>query len=134
MIEGLDDFKTYNRAMKLGEDVWSVVMKWDRFEKDTVGKQLIRSCDSVAANLSEGLGRYHNKEIRNFSYYSRGSLFETQTWLSKAHHRNLTTQEEHAKFMDEIAQVGKMINGYIKSLNIVQVPTEPYGDDQLPNP
>src|SRR5688572_10133872 len=108
MIDGLDDFKTYNRAMALGGEVWKLVVTWDSFNRDTIGKQLVRSCDSVAANLSEGLGRYHFKEIKNFSYYSRGSLFETQTWLTKAHDRNLITNEQFDKFKDEITQIGKM--------------------------
>ena len=51
MIQGLEDFKTYNKAMELGESVWSIVATWSYFEKDTIGKQLVRSCDSIAANL-----------------------------------------------------------------------------------
>lgn len=129
MIEGVDDFKTYNRAMALGGEVWKLVVMWDSFNKDTIGKQLVRSCDSVAANLSEGLGRYHYKEIKNFSYYARGSLFETQTWLTKAHDRNLITNEQFDKFMDEISQIGKMINGYINSVGGVKEPTGPYGNN-----
>jgi four helix bundle protein len=132
MIDGLDDFKTYNRAMELGSNVWKLVVAWDSFNRDTIGKQLVRSCDSVAANLSEGLGRYHFKEIKNFSYYSRGSLFETQTWLTKAVERNLITNEQFDKFSNEITQIGKMINGYIKSIGNVNEPDEQYGND-LPN-
>lgn len=65
MITSLDDFKAYNLAMTLGEDVWKEVIKWGIFDKDTIGKQLVRACDSIAANLSEGLGRYHYKEAKN---------------------------------------------------------------------
>ncbi|HET9052824.1 MAG TPA: four helix bundle protein, partial [Cyclobacteriaceae bacterium] len=72
MIATLEEFKAYQKAMELGESVWKEVVRWGILEKDTIGKQLIRSCDSIAANLSEGLGRYHYKETRNFSYYARG--------------------------------------------------------------
>lgn len=116
MIENLEDFKTYNRAMELGEEVWDIVIKWNYFEKDTIGKQLVRAVDSVAANLSEGLGRYHFKEKKNFSYYSHGSLFETQTWLTKAHNRKLITEAQFAKTKDNLEAIGKMINSYIKSI------------------
>lgn len=78
------------------------------------------------------MGRYHYKEIKNFSYYSRGSLFETQTWLTKAHSRKLITDEQFEGFMNEITQIGKMINGYIKSLGATgeaNEPTEPYGEN-----
>lgn len=71
MIRSLEDFRAYNSAMALGEEVWTIVAEWNYFEKDTIGKQLVRAADSIAANLSEGLGRYHFKEMKNFSYYSR---------------------------------------------------------------
>ena len=59
MIKSLDDFKVYQLAMEIGEEIFEIVKDWDYFHKDTVGKQLVRAVDSIAANLSEGLGRYH---------------------------------------------------------------------------
>ena len=131
MIQSLDDFKTYNQAMQVGEEVWGIVSAWDSFLKDTIGKQLVRSVDSIAANLPEGLGRYHIKETRNFSFYSRGSLFETKTWLAKAYNRKLITKELFEKLINDLEVIGKMLNGYIKTLdkkNIVNEPDENYGD------
>lgn len=58
----LDDLKIYEKAMNLGESCWTIVSKWEYFEKDTIGKQLVRSSDSVAVNISEGFGRFHYKE------------------------------------------------------------------------
>ena len=112
----LQDFKVYQLAMELGSEVYDIVIKWDYFDKDTVGKQLVRSADSVAANLSEGLGRYHYKERKNFSYYSRGSLFETLTWLTKANQRKLIDQESFEKFEDDINTISIKLNHYIKTL------------------
>ena len=89
----LDELNVYKLSMEMAERIWEIVLKWDYFQKDTMGKQLVRAADSIAANLSEGFGRYHYKENVNFSYYSRGSLFETKTWLTKAHNRNLITDE-----------------------------------------
>ncbi|MEA3499546.1 MAG: four helix bundle protein [Candidatus Marinimicrobia bacterium] len=116
MIKSLDDFKVYQLSMDIGEDIWKIVIKWNYFQKNTVGKQLVRSCDSISANLSEGLGRYHYKETKNFSYYSRGSLFETKTWLKKANNRNLIDDTEYNKFIDELDSIGIKINNYINTL------------------
>ena len=85
----LEELQVYQLSMKLGDEVWNIVIKWDFFAKDTIGKQVVRSVDSIAANLSEGFGRYHYNEEKHFGYYSRGSLFETKTWLTKAFNRNL---------------------------------------------
>jgi len=123
MITSLDDFNVYNLALKTGEEVWEIVNTWKIFEKDTIGKQLVRAVDSIAANLSEGLGRYHIKETKNFSYYSRGSLFETKTWLTKASNRKLISPEVHSKLMSELDIIGKMLNKYISTLKIPQPKT-----------
>lgn len=91
----LDDLQVYIKAMKIGEWVWAVVKDWIFFEKNTIGKQLVRSADSIGANISEGYGRYHFKENQKFCYYSRESLTETKTWLEKANNRNLISIERY---------------------------------------
>ncbi|HEY5823958.1 MAG TPA: four helix bundle protein [Cyclobacteriaceae bacterium] len=132
MIKSLEDFRVYNLAMKVGEEVWEVVSTWDYFQKDTVGKQLVRAVDSIAANLSEGLGRYHLKETKNFSYYSRGSLFETKTWITKANNRKLIDQDNYKNMLNDLELIGKMLNSYINTLDQVNEPQEDYISN--PNP
>ena len=65
----LDELHVYQLVMETGEVIWEIVNKWDYFSKDTVGKQLVRAVDSIAANLSEGYGRYSYKENKQFCYY-----------------------------------------------------------------
>jgi len=112
----LEDLEVYKEANKIADEIWNIVLVWDYFQKDTLGKQLVRAADSIAANLSEGFGRYHFKENLNFSYYSRGSLYETKTWLIKAHNRNLITDEAYELFNNEIDNIGVKLNNYIKSI------------------
>ena len=123
----LNDLKVYNLAMELGEQVWTIVDRWNYFQKDTVGKQFVKAADSIAANLSEGFGRYHFKEAKNFSYYSRGSLYETITWLKKSLSRKLITEDEFRKLMNELETNVKMLNSYIKSIGSVSEPEDDYG-------
>ncbi len=112
----LEELKVYALSMDLAEKIWNIVNNWDFFTKDTVGKQLVRAADSIAANLSEGYGRYHYKENINFSYYSRGSLYETKTWLTKAFNRNLISKDEFNSFSIEIDSIGIKLNNYIKTI------------------
>ena len=49
----LEDIKVYNLAMELGEDIWNIVSRWDYFQKDTIGKQLVKSTDSISSNISQ---------------------------------------------------------------------------------
>jgi len=112
----LEEIRVYNLALDLAEKVWEIVNKWNYFAKDTIGKQLIRAVDSVAANISEGYGRYYYKENKQFCYYSRGSLYETKTWLMKAHKRNLIDDETYNSFQKDIEIIGVKLNNYINSI------------------
>ncbi len=51
------DLRVYQAAEKLSDVIWDVVQDWDYLARDTVGKQVIRSADSVGANIVEGTGR-----------------------------------------------------------------------------
>ena len=112
----LEELEVYRLAMDVGERVWVLVAKWDHFAKDTVGKQLVRAVDSVSANLSEGFGRFHYNENKHFVYYSRGSLYETLTWLAKAHSRQLIGDGDFEKLQEDIHALGRKLNAYIKSI------------------
>jgi four helix bundle protein len=91
----LEELQVYQLSMKIVKKIWEIVVSWNYFEKETVGKQLIKAIDSVAANLSEGFGRYFYKENKQFYYYSRGSLFETKTWLRKFFNRKLIEKKKN---------------------------------------
>jgi four helix bundle protein len=112
----LEELKVYELSMELGERIWEVINHWDYFLKDTIGKQLIRAVDSVAANISEGFGRYHFNEAKHFGYYARGSLYETKTWLTKAYNRKLISENVFNEFINDINNLGVKLNNYIKSI------------------
>jgi len=133
----LEELNVYKLSMEIGEKVWDIVIKWDYFvypvkyyeNKNStgmmnilfhgagaMGKKLIRAIDSVAANLSEGFGRYNYKEVRNFCYYSRGSLYESKTWLNKAFNRKLIQEDDFNYFNKEINKIGVKLNNYINSI------------------
>ena len=51
-----EDLRVVKAAEAFADAVWDVVSDWETFAEFTVGKQLVRSADSVAANLAEGSG------------------------------------------------------------------------------
>jgi len=112
----LEELTVYQIAMDTGEEIWNIVIQWDYFLKDTIGKQLVRASDSISANLSEGFGRYHYNENRQFSYYSRGSLYEAKTWLTKAYNRKLITDTQFHELIQTIDTIAIKLNNYINSI------------------
>ena len=117
-LKSIEDLEIYREAMDLGEDVWRLVDSWDGFAKSTIGHQLTRCVDSIAANLAEGYGRYHYKENLKFCYYSRGSLFETQTFIEKAVRRKLIPDEHGRALFNRFTTLKKRLNAYIKSIGL----------------
>lgn len=112
----LNELEVYREAMAIAEIVWSAVSAWNDFQKKTVGSQIIRSADSIAANLAEGHGRYHFKENRKFCYYSRGSLEETLTFVEKAANRGLMEKDQARELYRRLTKLQQRLNRYIQSI------------------
>ena len=111
----LDDLEIYKLSMDLGEKVWTIVVQWQYFEKNNIGSQLVRACDSIAANISEGWGCRTYRENRNFLYIARGSLFESKTWLTKTINRKLIDQELFETLANDMNILGIKLNRFITS-------------------
>lgn len=112
----LEDLQVYQISMKLADEVHDLVLEWDNFHKFSTGTQLVNAADSVSANISEGYGRFHFKDHKNFLYFSRGSLSETKTWLTKAANRNLISSEKSANLIDRYNSLGIKLNNYINTI------------------
>lgn len=112
----LEELEVYKVSMEIGEIVWQVVLKWEYFERKTLGAQFVDAADSIALNVSEGYGRFHYKENKNFCYYSRGSAKETLTVTEKAKSRNLITEEQYLLLIEKLNLYFRLIFGYINSI------------------
>jgi four helix bundle protein len=110
----LDNLEVYQLAEAFGDEIWTIVDEWGYFAKDTVGKQIVRSADSISANIAEGYARFHYKENKNFCYFSRGSVLETKGWLRKARNRNLISTAQFDQLIESLMIIHLKLNAYIK--------------------
>ncbi|WP_295650211.1 four helix bundle protein [uncultured Mucilaginibacter sp.] len=113
-INRIEDLEVYQLADQFSNEIWELVITWDYFAKDTVGKQIVRSADSIGANIAEGFGRFHYKENKNFCYFSRGSLIETKGWLIKSKARKLISEEQFIDLITKLELIHFKLNAYIK--------------------
>ncbi len=89
-----ENLRVYQLSEDLADEIWKIVSGWNNFAKDTIGKQIVRSADSIGANIAEGEGRGSFQDNRRFIKIARGSLQETQHWLRRAFKRDLLTDEQ----------------------------------------
>lgn len=113
----LNDISAYKTAFHLSNRIYSIAMRWKNFDKDTLGKQFVRSMDSVSANIAEGFGRFKKREKIWFYHVAKGSLFESLDWNEKAKNRGLITEEEYKQIFAELQKLPKSINWLIKYTN-----------------
>jgi four helix bundle protein len=89
-----EELEVYRLSEDLADEVWKIVIRWDAFAKQTVGRQLVDAADSVGANIAEGRGRRDTADHRRFVRIAWGSLNETQHFLRRAYRRNLLSSSQ----------------------------------------
>lgn len=114
LFNKLNDIDAYKHSFQLSNTVWDFVVNWSPFNKDTVGKQFVRSVDSISANIAEGFGRYSKKDKIRFYRISKGSLYESLDWNEKARVRGLLSDKEYQAVFNELEQIPKLLNQLIK--------------------
>jgi four helix bundle protein len=88
------ELDVYKLAERLSDMVWWDFDDWTEKAQRTIGYQIIKSSDSIAANIAEGYGRFASPDKRKFYRYARGSFEETKAWLRKALRRNVISEKK----------------------------------------
>jgi four helix bundle protein len=114
MRANFENLDIYKLSEKLADEIWNIVMGWDNFAKDTVGKQIVRAADSIGANVAEGSGRGTPNDNRRFLRMSRGSLYETLHWLRRSYQRKLLSKEQVRTIKSIVNELTPKFNAYYR--------------------
>ncbi|OIO62938.1 MAG: hypothetical protein AUJ47_06940 [Candidatus Marinimicrobia bacterium CG1_02_48_14] len=112
-ITAVTDLDIYQMAEKFSDRVWNLVLQFSTFERDTLGKNLVRAADSISLNIAEGFGRFSYRDSLRFSIIARGSFEETKAALRKCFRRGLISREDLKLFAEEIDSFGPKLNAFI---------------------
>ncbi|HEV7644315.1 MAG TPA: four helix bundle protein [Pyrinomonadaceae bacterium] len=116
-IKSHRDLIAWQKAMTLAESVYKLAGKFPREEVYGLTSQVKRSVTSIPANIAEGQGRRSKKEFQQFLGHARGSLLELDTHLELALRFNYINIEEYRNVYPQIQEVGRLVNGLLRSLN-----------------
>ena len=112
-----EKLQVYQLCEKITDSIWNIVIAWDSFAKDTVGKQIVRAADSIGANIAEGSGRGSLQDNPRFVRIARGSLYETIHWLRRSYVRKLLSQTEVKKLRTLIEELSPKLNAFLRSVD-----------------
>jgi len=136
----IEDTEVFQCFLSVAQEGWELVQTWERFAKSTIGRQLVRSLDSIGANLVEGDGRYGEAEGIHFFVIARGSARESKYWLHVAERRRLVSINRADELISRLEVGMRMLNGLInyrrahKSSQQVREETAEYGTDSGVSP
>lgn len=112
-----ENLEVYQLSKQLSDLAWNLIVKWGTLEKDMIGKQLVRSADSIGANIAEGSGRGSKKDNKRFAIIARGSLFEVKHWLRRAYRQKLLSDKEINQLKEIMDILLPKLSAYINYLN-----------------
>lgn len=119
MRTNFENLRVYRLSEEIADAIWDTALKWDPFAKRTVGSQIVRSADSIGANIAEGVGRGTYTDNRRFVRNARGSLNETKHWLRRAYRRGLLAQQTVTKLKPLLDELSPKLNSYLKLIGPV---------------
>ena len=114
MVKNYKELVAWQKGMELVRRVYALTRDFPEVEQYRLVDQLTRAAVSVPSNIAEGFGRTTNKDFAHFVAQARGSLFEVETQLIIA--QDLGFVDDVTADIEEIAELGKILNGLIRSL------------------
>ncbi len=97
-------------------DAYQLTRDFPREETYGLTNQMRRAAVSVPSNIAEGSGRRSKGEFVQFLGNSYGSLCELETQVIVAGNLGYVSPDASKGFLEQTAEVGRIINGLISSL------------------
>ena len=110
MDSDFNQLRVYRYAVELADEIYTAVEHWPILARTTIGTQLIRSIDSIGANIAEATGRHAPADRRRLLVIARGSLHETEHWMNRAIKRGLLPHGT----TERLEEIAKPLNGLMK--------------------
>jgi len=111
----------YKKCMDLNKMVYQLVKRFPNEEKYRMESQIIRSCTSIGANLTEGNGQIYSAKELSFLNNSLGSAQETIYWLELAKENSYISSEQFKIAEGLTQEIMRMLIGMMKKLKSEEI-------------
>lgn len=113
---GYKKLNVYKKANELTLLIYKFTKNFPKDELFGLVSQMRRAAVSVPANIVEGYGRKTIKDKVHFYYICRGSLNELEYYIDLCLSLKYLNNDEYTSLLIARNDVGKLLNGFIKSL------------------
>ncbi|MBU4257207.1 four helix bundle protein [Patescibacteria group bacterium] len=122
-LKSFKDLLVWQKAVDLAVLMYSITEKFPKSELYGITNQMRRSAVSISSNIAEGFKRSHRKEKLQFYNIAYASTAELESQIEVSYKLNFFNNQDYQKLNSSVVEIGKMINGLIKSQN---KPPKPY--------
>lgn len=122
MAQDFRSLKIWQEAHNLALEIYKITGKFPKEEKFSLVDQIRRSGVSVAANIAESYGRYHNKDKIQLLIIARGSMYEVRSHLSIALGLNFIDQAIFQNMENKYEILSKQLNSFINHIKRTNSP------------
>ena len=105
------------------ECLWSLIRRYQQSrsfpadERFGLTSHLRKSATSIPSNIAEGCGREGERELARFLSIAAGSASESEDQLLVARDLRDLQPDVHRKLDDQVHEVKRMLNSFIKTLS-----------------
>ena len=136
-LESYRDLEVWKQTKELVRLIYQVTKAFPKEEQFGLTNQLRRASVSIPSNIAEGCGRNHSKELIQFFFISRGSLYEVETQTIISFELGYSTKDQQNTILDNIRSCKRLLNGFIsyfqnkgdQQLTTINEQLEEYGND-----
>ena len=108
----------WERSHAIVLEIYKLSKEFPKEELYGLTSQLRRSSVSISSNIAEGCGRNSDAELARFLVIAMGSAAEAEYQLLLAKDLGYMDDVIYKKLDDELNQIRKMLNAFIKKVNI----------------
>ena len=116
MTQSYKDLIVWKKSIDLATIVYRCLKTFPKSEMFGIVSQMQRAVISIASNIAEGQGRRSDKEFSRFLSIAKGSLCELETQIIISEKVNYMTAETMEGLLDQCDELGRLLNGLIKSI------------------
>ena len=117
-VKSYRDLIAWKKAMELVLEIYRATKHFPQVETYGLISQLRTAAIAVPSRIAEGHERISTGDYRQFLGHALGSLMEIETQILIAEELNYLNRERAASLLECTAEVGKILNGLLRSLRV----------------